>query len=552
MKTDVSSLIGWMLLRDGHAVPITGLEPDALKSARGGTIEREGISLKHTSGLNAIVHSLGFDGDFGDYRHHHYPRLERLLEEHGLTRRIDAFDVPSNCMSFGTMRFMRRALADRLFLGPAPMPRRVFTGYDHDWEVWEALRYEAHYAHNWMRADDAFASEDIEKLRRWVYRHRLLGTFHAFNFRGDQFLDPGAPEGYALNYYAPTTASHTDHDLERRRIVQVLRALRQVLDQRAEGWFEIIQVTNNLVVLKGRNGGYDLLWRNLRTSPPPVVTSASSPAFGRHAMDLPVRFLGEQEFELWQYYRQGAWEEDERHKAEEHYYREGGLSGPAHPGVEVVHRRYLEATGKYSNRGSLPASAILLDGFRRVRGPSGQPLLVSDLITIAEMREMMTESGYADRRTGDRWEPGNEDDDARPTAATWYDAQAFCAHMERRHGVHVRLPRLDEYRTWFPVPETRDEQMFDEIAPRVVEQLEPWSGVLNEPARCRLAATLPWRTSRDGLRTIDALDAAEWLDAHEIVATPVSTYFMGRDSWGAYKRARVGFRLVIEVAPLDA
>ena len=78
--------IAWLLLRDGHAVPITGLAPDDFKAARWRTVQAPETSLQHTQGLKAIVDCLGFHGDFGNYTREHWPQVQAFLrdqQQHG-------------------------------------------------------------------------------------------------------------------------------------------------------------------------------------------------------------------------------------------------------------------------------------------------------------------------------------------------------------------------------------------------------------------------------------------------------------------------------------
>ncbi len=73
-----SDPVGWLLLRDSHAVPLKGLSPDELKRSCRKAVQIPGLKLKHTTGLKAIVGALGFSGDFGTYTHEHWPRVQEF------------------------------------------------------------------------------------------------------------------------------------------------------------------------------------------------------------------------------------------------------------------------------------------------------------------------------------------------------------------------------------------------------------------------------------------------------------------------------------------
>ncbi len=535
MRNGVRHPIGWLLLKKGHAVPLVGLAPDDIKAARGSTIEHEDEDLKQTTGLNAIVDCLGFDGDFGDYKRAHWDRIQRIMAERGLREYCDLFEVPMNRMMFGIVSTMRRALADRIFFGPSPMPKRVFTGFGHDWDRW------------WLKDDfrpdlhvPDLAPTDMEEARRWVHRHRthLLGFI---NFRGDQLLDIGKPGVTRFTLYNSGGQSLSDFEKSLAAAHKVAQVFRWFIDRREDGWVEVIPVTENLVLLGGPNGTYDLLWRNLRSTPPPAHAEPQDP-FDMNAGDMPSVLLSEYDFETWNYFRLGAWEDMELYEAEKRYYAAGGAGQDTARLLAVRH--YLESEGVFGKKAPLPPGQVAPSGFRAVRHPDGHELFVSDLITIDEMRKMMAASGWPERRRGDAWEPGNTDESHLPTAATWYDAQAYCGWMEMVLGVRVRLPNTAEYRIWFPEPRTSVPKPPAGLQRTRESEL---SERLPEPVRFNVP--LRWKTSPFGVRAVDAWDIAEWVqDNWGYPIDPWMQAPVAPTTWGAYKGLKVGFRLVIERA----
>ena len=537
--------IGHLLLRDGHSVPIAGLAPDQLKQARRATHEREGVDLKHTSGLNAIVHCLGFDGDFGDYKNKHWPKVQRFMEEHGLKEYRNLFEVPSTPIGFSIIKNRRRALADRLFFGPRPLPEQVFTGFGHDWDAWWAARDKASGFH-WSPKDYEFVPRSLEEARTWLFTPGGGFLTELANFTGDQLLAPRERAGADFHIYRTPSMTQEDWDRDLAQMQVIGRVLRWVLAQSPEGWLEILPQSESLVLLKGPDGAFDFLWRNCRSEPPPAQQDPPFPML--QPQDLPSSLLGQIDFKTWSYYRLSSWDEKDRHEAEKHYWASGGQYGRGfYPGADVVLKRYLRHKGVYGARSAIPAGGARPADWHVVVGTSGGDLLVSDLVEISEMKEMMAETGYPDRRTGDLWEPGNGDDPEHlPTAATWYDAQAFCAWMEHRLGCAVRLPTPAEYKSWFPRHGAEHPgQTIDQIAPGVVERLEPWGGVEGVPERCRFLPDLRWIDGPGGLRTLHAWDFAEWTQNGHAMSTTIHGG-MARKSWGAYKKVKIGFRVVIE------
>lgn len=537
-----TKILAWLLLRDGHSVPITSLDPDELKDAADEVAVRDGYALGWQTRLNAIVKCFGFRGDFGNYSTDHWPVLQTLLEEHGLHTRVDLLKVPANDAFF--IAPGRRNLADRLFFGPGPRPRRVFTGFGYDWGRWESLRDDRSIARVDPDEHEArpFRPSSDEDALRWLYARR--GYLPRTSVRGDQLFSPSSGRPFDFGTYWLATVPDEERERDQRRDEELHSVFRWLIERDSRGWVEIIETAGEgLLVLKGPDGQYDLLWRNLREGPPPK-SSRGAQSLELAPVDRPSRLQTREAFAAWCYYRQDVWEDDERHRAEVHHYASGGQAGIAYPGADAVYERYLRDTQVYGEMPPYPKAKAGPSGFKRVEVP-GRAVLVSELVTIEDMKSMWAESGYPDRRVGDRWEPGNmQDHPDLPATATWWDTQAYCAWMERNLGVGVRLPFAEEYRHW--CPKTPRVESDESGRVRCVEWLEEWKGVFGEPAACRFTGELPWRESPVGLVLLDGDDFFEWTQDEATLNGWYDGGF-GRESWGAYKRSKVGFRLVIEL-----
>jgi len=578
VKNGTQPLAGWLLLRDGHAVPITGLAPDDLKRARGETKEREGTPLKHVSGLNAIVHCLGFDGDFGDYQRSRWDRVQRLMAEHGLRERRDLFEVPEGELTFPLMKRQRRALADRIFFGPSPIPRRAFTGYGHDWQAWSRIFGQVS-AGGWDDGDENFEPADIEKTREWIFAH-MTELWGNLTFFSDHLLDLGQPGRFEAATYFTGDAGADERRVTIRRQRKVAETFRWFIDHREDGWIGIVPVTDDLVLLKGPDGAYDLLWRNLRETKPPSPEKAGN-RFGLHPLDMPSSVQAGQDFTIWNYYRRDAWDEKERHEAEIHHYASGGLAGPNYPGQEAILERWLRTSGAYARKPGLPEGKVVPAGFTAVTLASGRSLLVSEMVTLSEYRRFTDETGYFERREGEDWSAANEGNpDSAPVGATLRDALAFCAWKERQLGVAVRLFTVDEHRELRPFASDHYRNLrlqdfpWENFPPRSGLEpsvawseprfLEPrpgvpafpdgsgvslgsrkrWIDAENYPPRAMWREPLPW-VEHSGIRFIDAWDAYEWC-ADGRIAGRYWEGPIGIASWGEYKNLKVGFRIVID------
>lgn len=563
--------IAYLLLRDGHAVPIKGLSPTDLKLPRGAVIVREGFEeLRRTSELNAIVDCLGFRGDWGDYQRTHWPQLQAFMERHGLVTYRNLFESGILAL-IGAMHRQRRALADRLFLGPEPRPTRVFTGMGIDWESWEDKYFYTVQARGMVEEDCAYVPEDLEETRRWFYARRFQADL--VNFVGDHLLDIGEDGEVVLMMYAESTMSAEEREIRERLSRKVAEVFRWYIQNCGQGWVDVLPYNDRLIFLKGPDGQYDFVWRDLRETPPPIHYGPDQNPRLLHPLDVPSVHSDQLHFDAWNYYRRDAWAQKEAHEAETHYYAKGN-SALGYPGAMVVLRGYLQDTGAMQEIPRIFSGDVVPAGFRQVTQPDGQRLLVSELISIEQMQEMMRESGYVERRVERRkarnlgddsvwfdsdfnklWEPGNSDDEPElPSAVTWYDAQAYCAWMEKSLGCQVRLPTADEYQVWFPESDGKRALLQHPVskAPGGVERV--WSSGDNEknlygdPERLRFVPDLQWVSSAEGLRAVHAYNVFEWvLNNKQLVLSPYSNTSCAPHTWGAHKTMKVCFRVVLEL-----
>lgn len=526
--------LGWLLLRDDHAAPIYGLSPDHIKLSKADIVRVDGRPLRSTIAHNAIVGMLGFSGDFGDYRRTHWQRLQSLLHEHGLTqqRNVFAYDRRWAIDLWFGFNPRRRSLADRLFLGPDPRPTRAFNGYGFDFEGY--CRDFERGPRRWFPGDDDYEPNDLQDARRWVYAHRFeLDGMH--NFMGDQLLVVDRPPQLEWRVYATN-----DYDLgtDLARMKKTWSVFRWIIDRSDGGWLDVIPINDRLIVLGAADGSWDFVWRDYRETKPPEAR----PACGFRGMPLdhaPSWYRAEPVEERRWYLRRNSWEELIEHRAEQHYYRQGGVAMPHHPGVHVVRERYLadqhlvpEPTPRAIGLDRAPA------GFKAVSFDDGRIAYVSELITVLEFARMCHATGWSDeRRQASSIAPINADADLdAPVVVTWFDACAYCGWLERELGVPVRLLRLEESQAIRPLVDLDIEQIDDVI-------VYEW----DEYTKARQVRPTPWVTYRD-LRFIDAHDIYEWV-LHGQVPGVCGRFWhggMGAHSWGEYKRFHIHLRVVID------
>ncbi len=390
----------------------------------------------------------------------------------------------------------------------------------------------------------------------------------------------------------------TDEQDRKRNLEKVTRAVqafRAVFDASSEGWVDLLRFNDRLVVLRGQDGSWDLLWRAYRAEEPPKPADV-----GRWTHlaveDLPSSQMSKSDLYRAHHFRQRVWEEYEAHEAEQAFYDRGGSAEQRRMTSEAdVRHSWLQEHGRVAAPEKLRWTGSVPPDFRVIEVPSGA-VAVSDLVDLNTFRRMLTETGYLERRdpNSESWERANEAVPPHaPVGATWADAQAFCAWKERQLGVAVRLPRKDELRAMRPFHSERYAQMagvdfpWESWPPRpIVEQLPgggesrsplPSAVAWSEPRFLEPTAALPefppdrgwgskprkrwiadfppaapWRdelpwAEHAGLKFIDAWDAYEWCQEPEQISGRYWEGAIGRDSWGAYKNVKVAFRLVLEL-----
>lgn len=586
--------LGYLLLRDGHAVPLRGISPDDIKSgAKHRVPHPESEPLRHVQTLNAVVDRLGFRGDFGDFLGEGWPAFQRFLSLNRCTHREGLFPIDhGGCIDlyfsgFGGPR--PRQLADRVFESKAAPPTRVFLGYGVDWQAWDrgngfraprpALEH--------VGGDSETAATRAQEL--FERRHDLIGQW---GFLDDKLVDGAIHNVLDKTYWPPGhDSAHRENNLGKVRAA--VRAFRAVFEARPEGWVDVLPFNDRLVVLRGHDGGWDVLWRGYREEEPPQPSHVGN-SHHLAVEDLPSRLLGESELRRTVHFRQEVWEELEAHEAEQAFYDRGGSAMERRMTTDAeVRITWLQERGSMLVPERVRWDGEVPPGFRLVVADKRR-IAVSELVDLATFRRMLSETGYAARRKNgnepwDRANNGAEGD--APVGASWGDAQAFCAWMERQLGVALRLPTRAELRAMRPifsehyqsmanldfpwenhpprlrvgrdgardggaVPSAVDwsEARFLESSPELPDH--PSSTGLSSTTRKRWIVDFPpsaaWKfplpvAIHGGVKFIDAWDAYEWCQEWGWISGRYWEGQIGADSWGAYKNVKVTFRVVLDL-----
>ncbi|HRI49032.1 MAG TPA: SUMF1/EgtB/PvdO family nonheme iron enzyme [Pseudomonadota bacterium] len=529
-----------VVVPDGVAFPLSGLLPDDLaESASRATYLRD-EALPPAALRDALVRHLGLGTDFAEYQGAGVGRLTAFLTRHRLTARADLL-TPRR--GFGRWKlYSRRPIADRLFCSRQPLPQRLFTGYDFDWNL---IDYWPHSFDPIFPQSCIAAALGGEAQGRFLEEHWLHFDV-ALNLLSDILLQPRIRTGVTPCLYHPLNMSIQSRQHDLRMAHAGAEVFRRLIDSTERGWVRLLPYSSGLAFLRGPGGEFEFLVRELRDDPPPAEIRIKH----AHPCDLPQSVKDDQTFRRWLYFLPAFWHEMETHLAEHAHYRRGGngLNYPSFPGVLRLH---LEQTARYLK--PIPRwSDEPLASFVRQRLHNGRELYVSQLVTIGEFQQFLSASGYAKRRYERHFETdlsaGNSDVVDQPVTANWFDAMAYAAWLERETGRPMRLLRIEE---------------FQDLAPKPPSELHGWQEGTNRGDPLFFAEPIDWCMSR-GLRFVLASNIGEWLYEHvsdQAAAVcvrnglslhgycPIHRDFSMMETWGRYKCTKILFRLCYLAAP---
>ena len=543
---------GYLPLERRRTAPIFALDPDALQRSARHSFGLAADEPPPAALLDAIVHALGFSGDFHGYLRRGFPTLADFLREHGLHTPADLFRPQALAT--------REALAGRFFCAGRPLPRRVFLGTDgFDADIFAPICEERQHPAR-VRALGPVAlreavMSDVSALRYFAYLElrRTNCWMNDLNVLGDILLDPRTGEGPVPILYFNPSVSADERRTDRADAILALEWTRRALDTFEVGWLEVLPFNRDLIVLRGRDGRYDFVVRDLRDAPPP------GPPFADHGdpRDLPDSVCVEHRHRRDDWFARGRWRAREAHEAETYFYARG------HSSRDYSHDKvltdYLRATGKLPAPGSIVRPlGTCPPGFCELR-IAGRAVFVSDLVTVGEYSAFAARTGYFERRRGaDPWLSVNDEPPVMPVAGHWFDALAYLAELERNLGAHARLPTIDEYLHLHPGPPAQAEPEGDANGVDLIESRPGWI------AGARFRPGLVWRAGAGGLRFACGLRFGEWLGEHAgACAAAIGTWdltaiyspgdsvrrgYFPADNLGLYKCCKIGFRVCIDAA----
>lgn len=586
--------LGYLVLRDGHAVPLSGISIEDIKAGAKYRFPNPDVNdLPHRRCLDAIVDSLGFSGDFGTFKNQGYPAFQKFLKRHGCTHRVGVFPIDhGGCIDLYFSDILGpqpRQLADRIFHSGIAMPSRVFLGYGVNWAAWDSgngIHMPSKVA-ALMGGEGELAFQLANEL--FECRHSLADQW---GFMDDKLID-GPIKTVIDKVYWPFGSNEQERQDHLLKTTAAVRAFRAVFDRTDEGWVDVLKFNENLVVLRAHDGGWDLLWRNYRDKKPPEPVDLSN-GLSLSIEDMPSRLMLESDRRRLIHFRKDAWEEKDSHDAEQAFYDRGGspLERQGTSSADVMFTWLCEQEKQEKHRRALRKGKVP-QGFSLIVLQDGRRIAVSEMVTVGEFRQMLIETGYGQRRAHDAepWDRANNGvSNLLPVGASWSDAQAFCAWSERKHGIALRLPMKEELRLIRPVFSTHYEKLsnldfpWEDCPPRPIKKAAteqnfdvPSGVVWSEPRFKNPDSDLPEFPEKNGLLLksrknwiadfppsaewaepmplvkyhnldfIDAWDVYEWCQERGWCSGRFWEGLIGASSWGAYKNIKTTFRLVIDL-----
>ncbi|PVZ66758.1 hypothetical protein [Pelagibaculum spongiae] len=283
------------------------------------------------------------------------------------------------------------------------------------------------------------------------------------------------------------------------------------------------------------------------------------------------------DFQRWYYFEYAGCHALDEHKAEQHYYQNGGEIRN-YPGEWEVWKTYFSDIDLYAYK---PVKAS--DNFARPMDfcrvdAAGKQLNISQLITIDEIIKFSNQNPEyfehreaIERHKPDRLDTMNADKAELPAAVTWFDACMYLSFLEKKHGLPLRLLKLDEYRA---IREecsagdgTEDSSLLEYCDDKGKQYgaRPPYMAESDFQAlTCKYTEEPKFLEHTSGLKFVDSDRFCEWLNENpygmEAIAIRSRSLLSARGSanverdlfpaWstGKYHYCKIGFRVCYELA----
>lgn len=554
---------------------IVVLAPDLLKFFAKETVRVNEKKIKYNSVLNQFIKLLGFSGKIKDYEETHFPDLQDFMRKHNLLHLNFMNKIEMNNLLFFGIKL--RDIADRIFNSDTKI-EKVFKGINIDWKKYDDFGLSSAHAfkdapyNKLLRAPDVFEycrQNPEERKRLLMATANYVYPQSGYNMIGDLLVYPSTE-----NVITTTTYYHkgADREEENEELQQKWFKLfrEEFHPEKKAGWVNVIRYNKNICFLSDGNGGYNVLFRNMRESGIPdrplerYLLPSRIPRFFMNGYNYPYHL----------YFKDDFWREKESHEAEQFYYENGGI-GAYHPGENEILKAFHKKDGYYKS--DLKKEYQVISGFKKIEDLG---LCVQEHpVTVSELNEFLsTPEGKKylnERKTFEDDEihlehTNPEQEGTRPAFLTYLDALAYAQWYEKKHKINVRFLKIDEYKKICPASSTEFPRgnrlkngcldVFDSKGQKIVE----WRGFDSyewQRLFFNFNEKLEILMNDQGIEFYIGENFGEWLyefkheSAAAISAATLKGVYSRFDaegdffpitSWGKYKKCAIGFRLCYE------
>ncbi|MCI2282443.1 formylglycine-generating enzyme family protein [Colwellia sp. MSW7] len=593
----------FLVFDDYHFAELKDLSPSSIKLAAKNVSDNSKKhanenrkKLKTTTALNRIASTLGFKGGFSNYNNAYEDEILPFMVKHNLVNRSDLFTFRREGYCVPVTKISPQKISERLFFNGGKIPEKVFTGYNFPFD---STFSDGHFLVNGTGLNKegyeelkSFGIERkgivskvsidkdlliVEQCRNVIlkdlpsyWKNRsvidviigkyLMDLISGFNLIGDLLVEP-SNAGVELQMYTPEGG---DCELEIYQATKACELFGNRIRDFAEGWLEVIPFNDNLIFLKGANGEYDFVFKNMRDKP--FVFNYREGAL--KLIDLPT-CINDYDYARWYYFNYQGQRELDEHHAEQLHYQSGGTTSN-YPDYSLLEAFYVENETYSPKRHVNSASTPVPNEFKAIANTN---ILVTDLVTIAEFDEFLKANpeyykyrqesfpGELAEREKTGVDRNNLDNDKGiPVACTWYDAMAYLNWKEKITGLSLRLFKKNEFENvrrkgiLLNTNSGKTDKLGFKIGPiRKIDMDVKGTGGHN--TFVKFPNKFTWDIMDDGTKFIPLNYFAEWVMEKTCVRSGDLSSFYGDDCFrdnilsttGAYKSTKIGFRLCYEV-----
>ncbi|UUO23829.1 hypothetical protein FGD67_11705 [Colwellia sp. M166] len=404
----------FLVFDDYHFAELKDLSPESIKLTAKNVsdnskkhVNDNRKKLKKTTALNRIASTLGVKGGFASYSKVYEDEILPFMDKHNLVKKDDLFTFRYAKLGMPVKKISYQQISERLFFNGGKIPKKIFTGYNFPFdntfsdghylvnasEIKEirdfGIERKTVFAKSLTDKDlliaEKFRDATIEDLPFGCGNRKVIdlviGKYSfdldsGFNLIGDLLVEPNN-YGVELQLYSP---KDYDCEIEPYIATKACELFGERIREFSEGWLEIISFNDNLIFLKGANGEYDFVFKNMRDKP--FVFNYHNGAL--KLKDLPT-CINDYDFARWYYFNYQGQRELDEHHAEQLHYQSGGTASN-YPDYSLLEAFYVEnetyPPKSYINSASTP----VLNEFKAVANTN---IFVTDLVTIAEFEEFI-------------------------------------------------------------------------------------------------------------------------------------------------------------------